>query len=111
MAFSLGASLPPWAIALATGVITVVMVGYAWHAVPRASRWQGGAGAAIVAGAGANLVDRIPDGSVTDYLHTGWWPTFNLADVYIVLGVSVLALTLLRDHPTPTDRNRPQDTP
>ncbi len=37
-------------------------------------------------GAAANLVDRAADGVVTDYLHSSWWPTFNLADTFIVLG-------------------------
>ncbi len=29
----------------------------------------------ILGGAVANLADRAADGVVTDYLHTGWWPT------------------------------------
>ena len=33
------------------------------------------------------------DGVVTDYLHTGWWPTFNLADTAIVVGALLLVLT------------------
>lgn len=37
---------------------------------------------------------------VTDYLHTGWWPTFNLADVFIVCGgLAMVALSWRRtDH-------------
>jgi hypothetical protein len=31
----------------------------------------------------SNLADRAADGVVTDYLHTGWFPTFNGADVFI----------------------------
>ena len=42
--------------------------------------------AALLTGALANLADRASDGVVTDYLHTGWWPTFNLADTLIVIG-------------------------
>lgn len=32
------------------------------------------------------------DGVVTDYLHTGWFPTFNLADVFITVGAAALVL-------------------
>jgi signal peptidase II len=51
--------------------------------------------AAILGGAAANVIDRVPDGLVTDYLHTGWWPTFNLADTFIVLGAIALVATTL----------------
>ena len=52
--------------------------------------------ALIVAGGIANVVDRLEAGSVVDMLHTGWWPTFNLADVAIVCGAAALVLTTLR---------------
>ncbi|WP_051063246.1 signal peptidase II [Ilumatobacter nonamiensis] len=42
----------------------------------------------IVAGGLANTLDRFEAGSVVDMLHTGWWPTFNLADVFITIGVA-----------------------
>lgn len=52
--------------------------------------------AAVLAGAVANLVDRAGDGVVTDYLHSGWWPTFNLADVFITLGAAAVLIAVLR---------------
>ena len=45
----------------------------------------------MIGGAVANVVDRARDGVVTDYLHTGWWPTFNLADTFLVTGFIVIA--------------------
>jgi signal peptidase II len=51
---------------------------------------------AILAGAIGNVVDRAGDGRVSDYLHTGWWPTFNHADVYITLGAATVAYAALR---------------
>ena len=42
----------------------------------------------IVAGGLANAIDRFEAGSVVDMIHTGWWPTFNLADVFITVGVA-----------------------
>lgn len=55
----------------------------------------------ILGGAIANFVDRLPDGRVTDFLDVGFgaarWPTFNLADTFIVLGVILLLWFTLTD--------------
>ena len=52
--------------------------------------------ALMFGGALANFLDRLPDGRVTDLLDVGTgaarWPTFNLADTSIVLGVGALAV-------------------
>ncbi len=56
----------------------------------------------ICAGSIGNLIDRIRDGGVTDYLdfHFGSYifPTFNLADMLVVCGTILLCLLLLLDH-------------
>lgn len=48
----------------------------------------------ILGGAIANFADRLPDGRVTDFLDVGFgptrFPTFNLADTFIVLGAVFL---------------------
>lgn len=44
---------------------------------------------AALAGAVSNLYDRLRRGAVVDFLDLGWWPSFNLADVAITLGVVV----------------------
>ena len=54
----------------------------------------------MIGGALANVVDRAEDGQVTDYLHTGWWPTFNLADTFLVTGFIVIALLRARPERT-----------
>lgn len=47
----------------------------------------------IVGGALGNVLDRLRDGSVTDFIKLPLgWPPFNLADVSITIGVIVLAL-------------------
>ncbi|WP_255375872.1 signal peptidase II [Saccharomonospora sp. CUA-673] len=61
--------------------------------------------AAVPAGAVANLIDRGVDGAVTDYLHTGWFPTFNLADVFITGGGALLVLASLRTTSPSPDRS------
>jgi signal peptidase II len=44
----------------------------------------------LAGGATGNLIDRIHEGAVTDFIDIGPWPAFNLADVEITLGVVIL---------------------
>lgn len=53
----------------------------------------------ILAGAAGNLMDRVFYGYVRDFidLHIGprHWPTFNVADVLICIGVGIMVLNIL----------------
>jgi len=53
----------------------------------------------VVGGSIANLIDRVRLGHVTDFLDFNYWPAFNLADSFIVVGVTILFVTLV-----PVDR-------
>jgi len=44
----------------------------------------------VLGGSLANLLDRVRLGHVTDFLDFRYWPAFNLADVFIVVGVAAL---------------------
>lgn len=59
----------------------------------------------IVGGSTSNLFDRIVHGYVTDFIDFGFWPSFNLADSFIVLGVAVLIFFLIAP-----DRYLPRST-
>lgn len=76
-----------------TGLLTLAL----GVAALRSQRWQRAGLSLIVAGALGNLIDRAARGSVTDFLglHFGeWYPfVFNLADVWISLGVVVLVIS------------------
>lgn len=50
----------------------------------------------IVGGALGNLLDRLTRGSVVDYVDIGLWPTFNLADVAISVGVLLLVIGAIK---------------
>jgi signal peptidase II len=52
--------------------------------------------ALLLGGALGNLADRVRDGAVTDFIDLPLWPTFNLADVAIVVGVLLLLLDVER---------------
>ncbi|GAA3717471.1 hypothetical protein GCM10022204_41750 [Microlunatus aurantiacus] len=101
-AFGLGAALPAGTLAVVTAILVAGLFWYAWHAAPTTNRLGRAGLAMLLGGAVANLADRSIDGVVTDYLHTGWWPTFNLADVAIVTGAGLLLLSTFRQ-PPPTE--------
>lgn len=65
-----------------------------WRATDkRDAIWTG----LIIGGALGNAIDRLMDGVVTDFidLHVSrfHWPTFNVADVAIVIGVTIVLLS------------------
>lgn len=49
----------------------------------------------ILGGSLGNLTDRLRLGYVVDFLDFTYWPAFNVADSSIVVGVAVLAYSLL----------------
>jgi signal peptidase II len=49
----------------------------------------------LIGGSVSNLIDRVRLGHVTDFLDVDWWPAFNLADSFIVLGVGMLLAVLV----------------
>jgi signal peptidase II len=48
----------------------------------------------LVGGALGNLIDRLANGSVTDFIKLPHWPAFNVADMSITFGVFVLLWVL-----------------
>ena len=55
----------------------------------------------LLAGASGNLLDRILHGYVTDFLDFKIWPVFNIADIYIVIGILLCILTMYREKNSP----------
>jgi hypothetical protein len=49
----------------------------------------------VLGGSASNLVDRLRLGHVTDFLDLDYWPAFNLADTFIVVGVALLFLSFV----------------
>ncbi|MEO5314408.1 signal peptidase II [Pseudarthrobacter sp. CC12] len=96
VAFSLGASLSPWLVAAATAVIVTALAVFLYRAAPRFGRISRAGAGFLLGGALGNLVDRMDGAGVVDYLHTGWFPTFNFADVFVVGGVGLLVLGSMR---------------
>ena len=49
----------------------------------------------LVGGSLGNFADRIRIGHVTDFIDLRFWPAFNLADAFIVVGVAILLAALV----------------
>ncbi len=62
--------------------------------------------ALVVGGAVGNLIDRVSSGAVTDfidvYVGIHHWPSFNVADSAISIGIVLMAIDSLRSHKHPT---------
>jgi signal peptidase II len=50
----------------------------------------------LLGGAVGNIIDRVREGAVTDFLKLPAWPAFNVADMAITVGVLALVYVLER---------------
>jgi len=50
----------------------------------------------LLGGALGNIVDRLREGAVIDFLKLPYWPAFNVADSAITIGVIVLVVVMER---------------
>ena len=48
----------------------------------------------VLGGTAGNLIDRLRFGYVTDFIDVGIWPTFNIADSAVVVGVIIFVYSL-----------------
>ncbi|MDD4844522.1 MAG: signal peptidase II [Anaerotignum sp.] len=87
-----------WFILLLTGVITVVLI-YYYAKLPKTKEYKfvRMAMVLILAGAMGNMIDRVFRGYVVDFFEFGFiqFPVFNVADIFVVVGVFVLAFLIL----------------
>lgn len=100
VAFSFGANLPSWVIVVVTGLIIAALTWYAVSSAPAMGRLSRAGATVLLGGALGNFIDRLDGRGVVDYLHTGWFATFNLADVFVTAGVVLYALGTLRAAPS-----------
>lgn len=101
VAFGAGNGLPAAVVIAATALVTIVLV----IAVLRGHLGTGPGPAMVTGGAAANVIDRSHNASVVDMIDLGWWPSFNLADTAICIGLALIILTQRRlpDHNRHTD--------
>ena len=63
----------------------------------------------LIGGSLSNLVDRIRLHHVTDFIDLRWWPAFNLADSFIVVGVAILLAAMVASDRAPRPPRRTLD--
>ena len=93
IAFGLFASATPAVIVL-TAIAVAWMLGYFARSGARNPVLPIALGL-VIGGSLSNLADRIRLGHVTDFLDCRYWPAFNLADSFIVIGVGILLAALV----------------
>ncbi|HKK52132.1 MAG TPA: signal peptidase II [Myxococcota bacterium] len=109
-AFSFFAQLPDTlrqVFFLGTGVLAIVLLLVFLTRLDPRERLTPTAIGAVLGGAIGNLTDRLVYGEVIDFLDFRlWggyvWPTFNLADCWIVVGVGILMLEMFFDGDEPS---------
>ncbi|MGB5985284.1 MAG: signal peptidase II [Desulfobacterales bacterium] len=102
-AFGFMAGQSPWVRKLLFSVVATLAVGlifYFYRQVPRRFRWLSFGLALILGGAVGNLIDRFRFGQVVDFLDLfiesiGHWPTFNVADSAISVGIAIFLIHLI----------------
>ncbi len=87
----------PLAIVALTGIIAIlIFVLFFSHRFPFLNNWLSKLALGLVlGGAIGNLIDRIRQGYVTDFIDVSIWPAFNIADSSVVIGVILFAYSLL----------------
>jgi signal peptidase II len=88
------------AVFVLVGVIVVGVIAASYRYLPRSGFLMHLALGLQLGGAIGNLIDRVRQGYVVDFVdfgyHANWWPVFNVADSAIVVGVALLALHALQ---------------
>lgn len=84
-----------WLFTVLASVVTLVLIVWLLR-LPAKEKLTAAALAMIIGGATGNLIDRIRNGYVVDFIdvfYNGWhWPAFNLADSAITGGVILLLI-------------------
>ncbi len=87
-----------WLILLLTAAIAGGLF-YFYRSLPKEKKYHQVRGTLllILAGAIGNIIDRVFRGYVVDFFEFTFfdWPVFNVADIYVVTGVILLAIQIM----------------
>jgi signal peptidase II len=96
-AFGLLRGQGPWFIVVSALAAVAIIVFR--REIAKLKRWDQAAFGLILGGAIGNLIDRIHLGAVIDFIDIGFrelrWPSFNVADSAISIGVVILAASFI----------------
>ena len=114
-AFSMFEGQTVW-LAIFSAFISLGLLVWGWRLPPREWGLRLPFGL-ILGGALGNLIDRVRLGQVVDFILAHWydhyWPTFNLADSAVCVGMAwlLLASLLAAPHPAPQAAGAPAAAP
>jgi signal peptidase II len=84
---------------IVVSAIAAVLIAVFSREIAKMRTWEQAAFGLIMGGALGNLIDRVRFGAVVDFIDIGVggarWPSFNVADSAISIGVAILAFHLL----------------
>lgn len=86
-------------VAIVVAIAVVALVVYFSRHATRPWMWL--PAGLLLGGALGNIVDRLREGAVVDFVKLPYWPAFNVADSAIVVGVVVLLLVMDRGDGAP----------
>ena len=98
VAFGLFSGLiSPWLLI----ILGLLVVGFIFYLMKSASdTFEEWSLLIIISGALSNIIDRIFNGYVIDFIYFHYkyffWPAFNFADIYITIGIIMIVINILR---------------
>lgn len=95
---------------IAASIAAIMFILYVGLRLPKDDRFRRVLLGVILGGAFGNLIDRVYAGEVIDFIDIGVgvhrWPVFNVADMGVSVGATLLMIYLLRaprPHPVPAE--------
>jgi len=84
-----------WMLIVITSVLMAVGLVYVTRHRKDRNRMLMTALAVIIGGGAGNLIDRIVNGYVVDFIQVGAWPVFNIADISVCTGCGLLCIYII----------------
>ena len=89
--------ISPWLLI----ILGLLVVGFIFYLMKSASdTFEEWSLLIIISGALSNIIDRIFNGYVIDFIYFHYkdffWPAFNFADIYITIGIIMIVINILR---------------
>lgn len=114
VAFGMGKKVP-WGVWVGVGVVALGLIVTFLRQAQEKQRLLVLSLALVGSGAVGNIIDRARFGYVTDFIVWRWhehtWPTFNIADAALVVGVILMFLTMGKKRDAKDEDAKDEDEP